>query len=263
MKEECTGILRNLTGKRFIVFVRRGNTAIRLALRLAKKLGYKDVLLQDQGGWLTYTQFCKKEKLEFIELKTDYGLLEPKALKDYSDCALLVNSMPAYAALQDMKMLEKKCDEKRIFLINDITGSIGTPEAEVGSLILGSFGEDKPVNLGTGGFLATNNPDHFEFFEKSNTRHEIDFEELLKKLNNLNKRLNHYRKIRSRIIDDLRDYHLIHRESQGINVIVKYYSEIEKERLINYCDNEKLEYTLCPRSIRVKAKAVCIEVKRK
>jgi len=37
----------------------------------------------------------------------------------------------------------------------------------------------------------------------------------------------------------------------------------ERERLINYCNNEKLEYTLCPRSIRVKERAVCIEVKRK
>ena len=132
MKEECASILKDLTSKKFILFVRRGNTAIRLSLKLVKKLGYKEVLLQDQGGWLTYKQYCKKEKLEPVELETNYGVLRPETVRKYSDCALLMNSMPGYAALQDMKLFERVCEEQKIFLINDVTGSIGTAEAERG-----------------------------------------------------------------------------------------------------------------------------------
>jgi len=263
MKEECASILKDLTSKKFILFVKRGNTAIRLSLKLMKKLGYKEVLLQDQGGWLTYKTSCTKEKLEPVELKTNYGILNSKILKDYSNCALLMNSMPGYAALQNMKLFERVCEEQKIFLINDATGSIGTPEAERGNVVLGSFGEDKPVDLGHGGFIATNKYEYLEFLEKNNPDYRIDFELLLKHLNNLVKRLNYYKLIRSKVLDDLRDYDIIHRKKQGINVIVRYYSELERERLINYCNNEKLEFTLCPRIIRVKEKAVCIEVKRK
>ena len=56
---------------------------------------------------------------------------------------------------------------------------------------------------------------------------------------------------------------MLHRKKKGINVVVKYYSENERERLIKYCNNENLDYTICPRVIRVNERAVCIEVKRK
>jgi dTDP-4-amino-4,6-dideoxygalactose transaminase len=266
MKQECEEILKKLTGKKFVVFVRRGNIAIRFGLRLAKALDYKEALLQDQGGWITYPQFCRKEKIDYDELKTYFGLVEPDALKKFKKRVLLINSMPGYVALQDMKEVERVCKQQDIFLINDATGSIGTPEAKKGDVVFASFGEHKPVNLGNGGFIATDNQEHFEFFKDQNLHHariDIDYALLLQRLNRLGKRLDLYRRTRSKVLDDLKDYHLIHRERQGINVIARYYSEMEKERLINYCNNEGLEYTLCPRNIRVKAEAVCIEVKRK
>lgn len=263
MKKECTKILQDLTGKKFILFVRRGNKAIRLALKLVKRLGYKEVLMQDQGGWLTYKSSCKKERLKAVELGTHYGMLKYLTLRDYSNCALLMNSMPGYHALQNMKLFEKMCGKQKIFLINDASGSIGTQQAEVGDIILGSFGEDKPVPLGHGGFIAADKYEYFEFLDKNNPPYEIDFDRLLKHLNRLDERLNHLRLIRSKILDDLKDYDIIHRKRRGINVIVRYYTEMERERLINYCNTENLEYTLCPRAIRIKEKAICIEVKRK
>ena len=51
--------------------------------------------------------------------------------------------------------------------------------------------------------------------------------------------------------------------SPGHNVIVKFNTDEEKEKIINYCDKNELEYTLCPRYIRVEENAVSIEVKRK
>jgi hypothetical protein len=268
MKEKCAESLRKLTGKKHILFVQRGNVAIRLALKLAKHLGHKIVLLQDQGGWITYRQFCKKEKLKHSEIKTDYGIIDIKTLKDYSDCVLLINSMPGYSALQKMREVTRICMKQNIFLINDASGSIGTEEAKYGDLILGSFAIDKPVNIsGHGGFIATDNKDYFDFLEKNNSPYDIDFIGLLGKLNSLNKRLCDLKLIKNKLINQLGATEfadkIIHKDQNGINLIVKFSSEKEKEKLIKLAEKENLEFTLCPRGIRVNVDAVSIEIKRR
>ena len=272
MKDQCVEILKNLTEKKFVLFVQRGNVAIRLALKLAKSLGYNKVLLQDQGGWITYRQFCKKEKLEFSDIKTDYGIVELSIIKNYSGCALLINSMPAYTALQGMREIARVCMKQNNFLINDASGSIGAEEAKYGDIILGSFAIDKPVNISShGGFIATNNKEYFDFLEKNNPTFEIDFIGLLGKLNNLNKRLSELKKIRNRLIKELEATefanNIIHNDKKdwgnGINLIIKYDSEKQKEKLIKLAEKENLEFTLCPRDIRVNERAVSFEVKRK
>ena len=42
------------------------------------------------GGWITYKQFCNKEKLEIVELKTDYGIVLAESLSEHSNCVLLI-----------------------------------------------------------------------------------------------------------------------------------------------------------------------------
>jgi len=272
MKEKCNDMLTGLTGKKFVLLVKRGNVAIRLALKLVKKLGYKIVLLQDQGGWLTYNQFCKKEKLEAVVLKTDHGLLGANALKNYSGCALLINSMPAYAALQKMRELARVGMKQNIFIINDASGSIGTEEAKFGDVILGSFAIDKPVNIsGRGGFMATDSKECFDFLEKNNLPLDIDFIGLSEKLLCLNERLSELKSIRDKLIKELEESEfankIIHKDEKdygsGVNLIVKYDSDSEKEKLIKLAKKEELGYTVCPRDIRVKDKAVSFEIKRR
>jgi len=273
MKDECAEILNELTGKKYVLFVKRGNTAIRLALKLAKSLGYKIVLLQGQGGWITYRQFCKKEKLEFSELKTDFGLIDAKNIGDYSDCALLINSMPGYAALQKMREIARVGMKHNIFIINDVSGSIGTEEAKFSDVVLASFAIDKPVNiLGHGGFIATDDRRYFEFLKKNNTEPlDVDFISVSEKLKSLNKRLSELNEIRNKLIRGLEATEfankIIHADKKyygsGINVIVRYDSDTEREKLIKLAEKEKLEFTMCPRDIRVNVKAVSFEIKRR
>jgi len=47
-----------------------------------------------------------------------------------------------------------------------------------------------------------------------------------------------------------------------INVIIKFDDEEVKQRIIEYCKENNLEYTVCPRYIRVNENAVSIELKR-
>lgn len=267
MKDECLSGLGKLIGKKHVLLTRRGNVSIRIALKLAKHIGFSKVLLQDQGGWITYKQFCAKEKLGIIELRTDHGIISPESLKGHRDCVLLINSMPAYAFLQEMKSIEALCKQRNIFLINDASGSIGTEEAMFGDIILGSFGKDKPINLGSGGFIAAKAQEHFDFLEKNNPPVELDQKMLFEKISNLKVRLDELRNLRSEIIRELNESGLaagiISKDAMGLNIIVSYGSEFEKERLINYCAKKGIEYTLCPRDIRVKERAVCFELKRR
>ena len=147
--------LCGLVGKKYLVFTERGNSAIKLALQAVRMMGKKKVLIQDQGGWLTYSQFIEKLGMEKIELKTDYGIVAPESLAGHQGCVLLINSMPGYAALQDMEEVADACRKNSIFLLNDASGSIGTGDAEFGDVIIGSFGHAKPVDMGHGGFIAT------------------------------------------------------------------------------------------------------------
>lgn len=240
-------LLQELTGKPHIYLLRRGNVAIKEALGL-----YSDstTILADQGGWLTYDVYAKNSNT----VATDHGLIDPTILEDYDEnYVLMVNSMAGYAFPQDMETL---CKGKYL-VINDATGSIGSENAKYGNIILGSFGNAKPVNLGTGAFLASD--------KELNIQEDFDFEkeeELTKLLENLPKRLKKLHAVTKKIKKELKNYSIVHKEKEGINVIITYKDEKEKQEIIDYCTKNKYEYTECPRFIRVLEQAICIEVKR-
>ncbi|MFH2028076.1 MAG: DegT/DnrJ/EryC1/StrS family aminotransferase [Nanoarchaeota archaeon] len=261
MDKETYELLKNITNKEYIKLVPRGNKAILYALRIAKKLGKKKVLIQDQGGWITYKQFPVKLKMELEELKTDYGLLDINDLKKKADAdsVLLINSLTGYFAVQDMLSAYNLCFNAGCLVINDITGSIGTESGKVGDILVGSFGNAKPVDYGQGGMIAVGEDDWFNLTKID----EVEFDDIFyDKLFGLQKRLTDLKKITKKIKKDLSKFEIIHKDKDGINVVVGFLDDAEKEEIISYCDKNKYEYTICPRYIRVSCDAVSIEVKR-
>jgi hypothetical protein len=196
--------------------------------------------------------------MEKVELKTDYGLLILSELEKLDEkSVLLVNSLPGYCAEQQMKKIAEICSRRKCLLINDSSGTIGTDIAKTGDIIISSFGKDKPVNLNYGGCVA--------FDDDWNVKEEFDFskeDSLVQKLNELPERLKMYSQINKKIKNDLKEFDIIHKDNRGINVIVKFENDSEKEKIINYCKSSNYEYTVCPRYIRVNDNAVSIEVKR-
>jgi hypothetical protein len=260
MQKETEKLLKELTNKEHIKIVSRGNKAILYALRIAKKLGKTNVFIQDQGGWITYTQFIKKLKLELNILKTDYGLIKKEELnKINKDSVLLINSLPGYFAEEDIETIYNTCKKKNCLVINDISGSIGTKAAKIGDILVCSFGKDKPLNYGKGGLFAVEKEEWFNLTEINEEELEKDFYEAL---SNLSKRLSKLDKINKKIKHDLKNEKIIHKEKRGINVIVKFNNDQEKNKITSYCIENKYEFTLCPRYIRVNCNAVSIEVKR-
>ncbi|MBW2981337.1 DegT/DnrJ/EryC1/StrS family aminotransferase [Candidatus Woesearchaeota archaeon] len=256
--------LRQLTGSKYIQLTERGNNSLLIALTLVKDfLDKEKVLIQDQGGWITYKQYPKKLGLEIIELKTDHGLIDLTDLEDKADenSILLINSTPGYAVFQDMQKIQEACKRKRCLLINDVSGSIGTDTAKIGDIIFGSFGRWKPINVEYGGFIATNNDKYYEEFAASYFE-EHKYDELIKKIEELPQRLEKLQEARKKILEDLQSFNIIHKCKKGINVIIKFDDDEVKQRIIDYCKENKLEFTECPRYIRINEPAISIEVKR-
>jgi hypothetical protein len=255
--------LKELTGNKYIQLTEKGNESVLIALTLAKDLDKEKVLIQDQGGWITYKQYPEKLGLEIIELKTNYGLIDLNDLEDKADenSVLLINSTPGYAAFEDMQKIADICKKKKCLLINDVSGSIGTEIAKIGDIVFGSFGRWKPINLEYGGFIATNNDGYYQEFEASYFD-EHKYDDLLEKFKELPSRLKKFEEARKKILDELSSFKIIHKDKDGINVIVKFVDDEVKQIIIDYCKENKLEFTECPRYIRIKEPAISIEVKR-
>lgn len=244
--------LKTMTNCEFVKLLNSGDSAILCALYVVKRLGLK-LQIPDQGGWISYKTFPKIFDLEVEELETDYGLI-----KQCSE-AVLVPNPAGYFAEQNLGRIKKQAK----LMILDASGSVGklTGDADI---VIGSFGKWKPVNLGYGGFFATNNRDYYNWAKElfSVLKFEGSESQLIEKFDRLVNRYRMFEDHTRRIKNELRDWDIIHRNKKGINVVVKYNTEEEWEQLRQYCLRHGYEYVECPKYIKVNEKAISIEVKR-
>jgi len=277
--------IQNLTHKKNVILTNRCNDAIISSFsyycgkNCAKKNRDKSLklLIQDQGGWLLYPKLAKKFNLDLVKLQTIHGRINIGELKKYTNSILIINSMPGYSYDEDMNKITKVCKLNNIFLVNDCCGSIGSDNAKYGDIIVCSFRNDKPLCFGRGGFFATN-IDEKDFnkvlnISKINISREkicfvnsaqenINIDEMNKSFNNLSQRIAKVKKISEKVKYELKEYDILNKGNQGINVLTKYRNDDEKERLINYCRRNNFEFTQCPRYIRTNEEALSIELKR-
>ena len=268
VKEKVIEKIKEYTGHKYVHLTNCGDSAVFLAYYIVKKTNPKAfVLVPDQGGWLTYPNYPKILNFDVKKLETDYGVVKLKELeKQVKKVAAFITQNPAgYFAEQPMKYIHELCKDKCI-LIEDVTGSLGSElcNGEYADIMIGSFGKWKPINIGDGGFISTNNQDYFVKVKDifSLTKTKLDYKDLLEKLENVSKKYEFYNKTREKIINDLNKYDILHKDKKGINVVVKYKDDKEKQEVIKYCKKSNLEYTECPRYIRVEEQAISIEVKR-
>jgi dTDP-4-amino-4,6-dideoxygalactose transaminase len=258
-------IIAECTGKKNIKLTERGNFAIFSALYLAKKLNNTSiVLVPDQGGWISFETYPKMFGFFVEKVKTNHGLIDLTDLEEKmrrkNVCAFIITSLAGYFAEQDVEKIQAICKEHQCILIEDATGIIS--KKVYGDIVVGSFGHWKPVNLGYGGFIATDFAlrEIDEIFSLSKTN--FDLKNLIKKLKNTGKRIEKLEKKCAEIKKDLKHFEILHRDKRGLNVVVKFYNENEKKKITEYCNKKKLEYVVCPKNIRVLENAISIEVKR-
>lgn len=267
--EQIINKLKELTGHSFIKLTDSGDSAIFVALHIAKVRGKTKVLIPDQAGWLTYRTYPQVIGLETKEVKTNYGIIDVEDLNKKADkhSVLIIPSLAGYFAEQPISDLASICQEKGCMLVVDICGSIGMSgfNTDKADLVVCSFGKWKPLNLEYGGFIAANNQELFNIDDeliKEFKFAESYEQELLEKLSGLNDRVDFLTETSEKIKKELQGFEIIHKNKRGINVVVKYSDETEKQKLIKYCNENNYEFTKCPRYIRVLDNAISIEVKR-
>ncbi len=264
MEDKVIDILKKFTRHDHIRLTDRGNSAIFVAMYIAKKMNSKKYLLiPDQGGWLSYRTYPKLMGFPVREVPTERGIIRLDKLRKYAKkgSALILSSFAGYFAEQPMEEIAKICKEKGCLLIEDACGSIGDKKlcnGQISNIIVGSFGRWKPINLGYGGFISTNKKEYFENAKEPLSLikvHDSLYKELLPYLNT--RRFYKLMKLAEHVKKELAMHDIFHRDKRGLNVVTEF-----KDEIIKYCEEKKYPYILCPTYIRVNEKAISIELKR-
>lgn len=258
--------LQKRTQHSFVAITTRGDAAIKAALSILPK--NKTLLIPKEGGWLSYPKIPKEKNIPFLEVccvdaKIDLQDLQQKLISDTCS-ALLYQNPGGYFAEQPMKEIYQLCHQHHCLVILDASGSIGTAlcDGNFADLIVGSFGEWKLVEAGRGGFISSKDKEVFDSLSLSKLDDEPALIAIKDNLAILDQRINFLKQQRARVINDLDNLSILHPKDLGFVVVVAFSSAQEKEKIINYCQKEQLEWTECPRYIRLQRPAISIEIKR-
>lgn len=260
--------IKDLTGHDEAKITSSGNNSIFIALSAIEG----DIIIPDQGGWHGFKQIAKFLNKNIITLKTDMGLINPKELDDLEfseNSALIFTSFAGYAAEQDTESISKYCKSNNITTIEDASAGIGDKENLLGNgkysdIILASTGSPKMINVGSGGFISTNDK---EIFKKSNLPQklskasEIICSGIDCEINNVKENL----EVTLNATEYLKKHltNTIHPDKRGVNVIIPH----DDAKSISWNLKQTLTtdksgfITTCPNYNRVKTKAVAIEIK--
>src|SRR3989339_472000 len=164
-------VLKNIsrmTRHSHTILTERGNSAIYLALAIAKRINPRPhMLIPDQGGWISFKNYPKNFNFNIKELNTDYGVIKTRGLRSHTKTAsaLILTSFAGYFAEQPLKQISKICKATGCLLIEDASGAIGDRKlcnGKYADVVVGSFEKSGPVSLGYGGFISVSNLKYFE-----------------------------------------------------------------------------------------------------
>jgi hypothetical protein len=264
MKQQIINKLKELTKHNYIEIVLKGDKAIWSALHLVKK----KLLIPEEGGWMSYEKYPKKlnldvEKVNCIDAVIDLDDLKQK-VKDAD--VFLYQNPGGYHAEQDIKQIYRICQEHDCLVVLDVSGAIGTElcDGDYADVTLGSFGRWKLIDAKVGGFISCKEESVFnkikDTFELLNDEEKL--KNINKQIDDLPNRIKFLTDRRNKVIEDFKEFKVINKTHLGFVVIVEFTTNMERESIINYCNTNNLEFTECPRYIRINKKAISIEIKR-
>ena len=267
-EKNCQEKIKELTHHELSKITSSGNNSIFIALSAIKG----SIIIPDQGGWNGFKQIAKFLNKEIITIKTDLGLINTNYLDNIDipeNSALIFTSFAGYTGEQDVKNISKYCKNNGITSIEDASAGIGDEKQHLGNgkltdIIIASTGSPKIINVGSGGFITTNNPEIFEnskISQKLSKTNEIICSGIDKELNfvksNLEDTINATMTLKKYIPN------VFHKDKRGVNVIIPCAKpkdiiwKIKKELPINHHNF----ITKCPNYNRLKEKGIVIEVK--
>lgn len=276
MKEnqEVLKLISGLTGHKHVRLVHRGNAAIFCALYIVKRINPKPfILIPDQGGWISFRNYPKMLGFDVRTVKTNRGLIDLIDLekKAESGAALLVTSFAGYFAEQPMSYISKVCRKNSCMVVEDASGAVGDDvlcDGAYSDIIVASFGRWKPINVEYGGFISVCKADFFSEAKDifSITNHYPRYDVLLSRLGCAKGRIKCMVGAAQDVKQELKErfpgLKVIHEDLRGLNVVVRFMNEKEKEMIISHCDEKGFDFVECPEYTRIDEDAISIELKR-
>ncbi len=289
--------ITNITDHDHAKIVNSGNSAILAVMSTFKG----KILIPDQGGWTGFKKMAEFLGIETIEVSTELGIINTdiltNSIKNNSPEALFITSFAGYAAEQSVKEIYEVCDDSGVTLIEDASGSVGDKTGELANgkhshVIVASTGAPKTVNVGSGGFISTNDNKILDNsknilktlkadpvtcagisqeiknapnvlsktleackFLKKNLKKELDLETDL---------IKHELVENDLLKKDLKESKtVLHADKRGINLAIA----TNNPKKTGYELRKRLKVhggsivTVCPRYERIMADAVCVEIK--
>ena len=247
--------LKERTGKQEVQFTDRCNKAIAFAYKQVLSLhpAKKKMLVQDEGGWLTYRPLAEALGLECVSVATHDGVIDlPDLASKVSQDVLLFmfNRFSGYHVRNPVEEINRICHESSVLTVEDQCGELGSSSSDY---IVGSFGRWKPIPLGHGGFLACDVP------VAATCSFPALGEEVYPLLLQYDERVKFLRERCALIKQELSAFEILHTDSESLVVVVCFKTEEEKEKILAYCTLHQLPYEICPRMIRSLRNAVSIK----
>ena len=265
---KCMDKIRQLTSHQEVRITSSGNNSIFIALSSVEG----DIIVPDQGGWHGFKQIAKFLNKNIITLKTDLGLINPDYLENIEikdNSALIFTSFAGYAAEQDTQAISKYCRDNGIITIEDASAGIGDNEHKLGNgnlsdIIIASTGSPKMINVGSGGFISTNNEEIFNktsLPQKLSKTSQITCSGICSELENVSEKLEVSLNATIYVKNNIGG--ALHADKRGVNVIIPHDNAKEISwNLKKILTIDKSGFiTTCPNYNRVKQKAIAVEIK--
>ncbi|WP_405267217.1 DegT/DnrJ/EryC1/StrS family aminotransferase [Methanobrevibacter sp.] len=260
--------IRSLTNHSEVKITSSGNNSIFIALSSVEG----DIIIPDQGGWHGFKQIAKFLNKNIITLKTDLGIINTDYLDELEindKSALIFTSFAGYTAEQDTKAISKYCKSNSITTIEDASAGIGDSEKKLGNgkysdIILASTGSPKIINVGSGGFISTDDEEILKATslpQKLSKTSDIICSGIDSELDNVKENLELALNATCYLKKCIPS--AIHANKRGVNIIIPH----EDAKSISWNLKKSLPtdksgfVTTCPNYNRVKQKAIAIEVK--
>ncbi len=267
-ESKCIDAIKQLTFHDEARITSSGNNSIFIALSAVDG----DIIVPDQGGWHGFKQIAKYLNKNIITLKTDSGLINPKYMDELEieeNSALIFTSFAGYTAEHDIKSISKYCRSNGITTIEDASAGIGDKEKKLGNgnisdIIIASTGSPKIINVGSGGFISTNNEEIFQktsLPQKLSKTSQIICSGISSELENVSEKLEVSLNATKHVKNNIEN--TLHANKRGVNVIIPHDNAKEISwNLKKILTTDKSGFiTTCPNYNRIKQKAIAVEIK--
>ena len=267
--KEAENLLKTTTNHEHVRVVNSGNSAI-----LAAMSNFNGpIILPNQGGWIGFKKIAEILGLKVLYMPTNLGIIDIELLQDFiiekRPEALFLTSFAGYMAEQPVKEIYQICEDHGVFLVEDASGAVGDPSGNLccgkhAHILLASTGSPKIVNVGSGGFITSNDSKIFNnniYLYKTLRASTVTLAGMVEEIRRAPQVFSRTLSACDFLKKELK--FVLHSKKRGINVCLPtdHAKSMARElrKSLNVYGGAMI--TTCPRYDRINLPAVCLEIK--